>query len=40
MSRLLTLLMLCRNGYMVGKYISIEHLIGHASENIGLGEWN
>ena len=27
MSRLLTLLMLCRNGYMVGKYISIEHLI-------------
>lgn len=26
MSRLLTLLMLCRNGYMVGKYISIEHL--------------
>ena len=27
MSRLLTLLMLYRNGYMVGKYISIEHLI-------------
>ena len=28
MSRLLTLLMLCpANGYMVGKYISIEHLI-------------
>lgn len=27
MSRLLTLLMLYRNGYMVSKYISIEHLI-------------
>ena len=27
MSQLLTLLMLYRNGYMVGKYISIEHLI-------------
>jgi Fic family protein len=27
MSRLLTLLMLYRAGYIVGKYISIEHLI-------------
>ena len=27
MSRLLTLLLLYRNGYQVGKYISIEHLI-------------
>ena len=35
MSRLLTLLMLYRNGYMVGKYISIEHLI-EQSKSIGV----
>ena len=36
MSRLLTLLMLCRNGYMVGKYISIEHLIEQSKSTYGL----
>ena len=33
MSRLLTLLMLYRAGYIVGKYISIEHLIEKTKES-------
>lgn len=33
MSRLLTLLMLYRSGYIVGKYISIEHLIEKSKES-------
>ncbi len=33
MSRLLTLLLLYRSGYIVGKYISIEKLIEHSKEN-------
>lgn len=33
MSRLLTLLMLYRSGYIVGKYISIEHLIEKTKES-------
>lgn len=33
MSRLLTLLMLYRSGYIVGKYISIEHLIERTKES-------
>ena len=33
MSRLLTLLCLCRAGYIVGKYISIEHLIEKTKES-------
>lgn len=33
MSRLLTLLLLYRNGYDVGKYISIEHLIEQSKES-------
>ncbi|MBT1161466.1 Fic family protein [Bifidobacterium sp. SO1] len=32
MSRLLTLLLLYRNGYQVGKYISIEHLIERSKD--------
>ena len=42
MSRLLTLLMLYRNGYMVGKYISIEHLMGMRTESWTLGrpDWS
>ena len=34
MSRLLTLLLLYRSGYIVGKYISIEKLISDTKEPI------
>ena len=33
MARLLTLLLLCQAGYIVGKYISIEKIIGQTKEN-------
>ncbi len=33
MSRLLTLLLLYRSGYIVGKYVSIEHMIEHTKES-------
>lgn len=36
MSRLLTLLLLYRNGYQVGKYISIEHLIERTKDTPGF----
>ncbi|MBD5440258.1 MAG: hypothetical protein HDR33_04475 [Treponema sp.] len=32
MARLLTLLLLCQAGYIVGKYISIEKIIGQTKE--------